>query len=410
MGIVTIGEIKPGMVLESDLYGSNGRFLMPAGAVVDDKHIRVFKIWGVTEIEVKGDGVDGPRGEPESLDAETLARSEAHVERLFALTDPENQAVREFKKLSVLRGARMIHNEEPLPDLTAPEGPAVEPGDDKPPSIGRIMGRQSQLSSNPEIYMRIVEVLDNPRSTAAYIAEVVGKDTGVSAKLLRLVNSPFYGFPTRIDSLSRAVALIGAKELTTLALGISMVNHFKGVPSNSVDMKSFWLHSVACGVLARLFANHKIGLNEERFFVAGLLHDVAKLILFKDIPERMRNVFHTAREQALCQFEAEKEVLGFDHTRLAEALLGEWKLPSPLQRMIRYHHSPRSAAGGLDSAIIHISDAMAIALMYGASGQTLVPPLRPGAWEGLELGAGVIEAVAKQADRQIHEITKVFLG
>lgn len=410
MGLVTIDDIKPGMVLESDLYGSNGRFLMPAGTVVDDKHIRVFKIWGVTEIGIKGDGAAGERGGSGGPDPEALKKSEELVERVFVLTDPENPAIQEFRKLSVLRGARLIRDGEPLPDLTPPEEVEILKGKSEPPSIQSILDRQTRLSSNPDIYMRIVEVLDNPRSTAAYIAEVVGKDTGVSARLLKLVNSPFYGFPTRIDSLTRAVALIGAKELTTLALGISIVNHFNGIPTKCVDMRSFWLHSVACGVLARLFANHKIGLNEERFFVAGLLHDVAKLIMYIEMPEHMRSACCAARKESLCQFEAEGRIIGYDHARLAESLLGEWKLPSPLQRMIRYHHSPRRTAGGLDSAILHISDAMAIAMMYGSSGQTLVPPLAQGAWEGLELGVGVIDAVAKQADRQICEITKVFLG
>jgi HD-like signal output (HDOD) protein len=257
--------------------------------------------------------------------------------------------------------------------------------------------------------MRIVEVLNNPRSSAAHIAEVVGKDAGISAKLLRLVNSPFYGFPTRIDSLSRAVALIGANDLTTLALGISVVNHFKGVPDKLVDMKSFWLHSIACGVLARLFANKKIGLNEERFFVAGLLHDIAKLVLYQDLPEHMGKVLAKARMNSSCQFEIEKESMGFDHARLAETLLSEWKLPVPLQRMIRYHHSPPSGAGGLDSAIIHLADISAIGLMYGTSGQVTVPPLNTQAWDILEFGPGTISAAARQAERQIREIIKIFM-
>jgi HD-like signal output (HDOD) protein len=395
------------MELDCDLFGSNGRFLMPEGAVIEGKHLRVFKIWGVTEIEVRDDGDDASAGARENLDPEVLARSEEKVAELFALTDHEHPAISELKKPAVMRGVSMLMNNEELPQVPKP---SADLGAEKlyPPSVKQIVDRQTRLSTYPDIYMRIVEVLENPRSSASHIADVVGKDTGISVKLLKLVNSPFYGFPTRIDSLDRAVALIGANELTTLALGISVVNHFEGVPDSVVNMKAFWLHSVACGVLARLFANRKVGLNEERFFVAGLLHDMAKLVMYKETPEYMAAALQTAHDKSICQYQAEKRILGYNHTRLGEALLGAWKLPSPLQRMIRFHHSPQGAAGGLDSAIIHVSDVMAIALMYGSSGQYLVPPLKAEAWESLELGTGAITAAARQSGRQIREIMKIF--
>jgi putative nucleotidyltransferase with HDIG domain len=408
LGILTIDEVQPGMVLAADLFGSNGRFLLPGGAVVEERHLRVFRIWGVVEVDVEDvPGAEEPGGEA-GIDPEVLARAETLEERRFRLADLSHPAVQAVFKVAVRRRARMLaKGEHTLPGDEAPEEAAYEASDVIDP--GDLVRRQSQLASYPDIYMRIVEVLNNPRSSASHIAEVVGKDASVSAKLLRLVNSPFYGFPSRIDTLSRAVALIGANELSTLALGISVVNTFKGISPELLDMREFWKHSVACGVIARILSTHKIGLTEERFFVAGLLHDIAKLVMYNEMPLAMAAGLGMTASGSMSQHEAERMVVGYDHTVVGEMLLKEWRLPPALEKMIRHHHSPSARGGVLEAAIIHIADLMTIGLFHGNSGNPLVPALDESAWNGLSLSPGVIPVAAKQAERQIREILGVFL-
>ena len=127
-----------------------------------------------------------------------------------------------------------------------------------------LVGEDTQLASLPNIFMEITDVLSDPRSSAINIANVISKDPSLSAKLLKIVNSAFYNFPSRIDTISRAVMIIGSKQLSALALGTSIIRIFQDIPSDLVNMKSFWEHSLACGIGARMIASYKNIHNTEQ--------------------------------------------------------------------------------------------------------------------------------------------------
>ena len=165
-----------------------------------------------------------------------------------------------------------------------------------------------------------------------------------------------YGFPQTIDSVSRAVALVGAKELSTLALGISAINYFHDIPAELVDMKTFWRHSITCGIFAKLLAGTQTGLAPERFFIAGLLHDVGRLIMFKKLPYASTEAMLFARENSIPLVEAERSIMEFCHTDISEPLLASWKFPEGLSNMINFHHNPMEFPNPLEPAIIHIAE------------------------------------------------------
>ena len=163
-----------------------------------------------------------------------------------------------------------------------------------------------KLTSLPDVFVRVNEVLGDPLSTSQEAAEAIGMDTGLSAKLLRLVNSAFYGFPVKVDTLSRAVTIVGSRQLTTLALGLSVLAMFKDLPGDLVDMRSFWKHSIGCGVIASSLAEPGIGGEVERLFVAGLLHDVGRLVLYRSLPRHLALVLATARSKERLLRETER--------------------------------------------------------------------------------------------------------
>lgn len=237
---------------------------------------------------------------------------------------------------------------------------------------------------------------------------MVSTDIGLSGKLLKLVNSPFYGLATHVDSIARAIAMVGMKELSTLALGISTINFFKDIPPELIDMKVFWKHSLSCGVFGKLLAG-KMGLKSERFFTAGLLHDAGRLIIFKNMPYASVQALLFARRSMIPMVEAEKEVLGYDHTEVGRLLLASWKFPDSLVELIAHHHSSYSATDPREAAVIQLADNLANAAEISSGGMFVLPGMAEGAWERLGLKPEDLNAIFETHDRHINEIAKAFL-
>jgi len=417
MGLLSVDQLKPGMILEKNLLAFNGRFLLPKGAVLTEGHIRTMKVWGVVEADIEGEvgaGADEPMV-PE-IPGEILRQAESSVKALFA-RPPLRSPMKGIYVLALERTAAALTEGRngaagEQPDNGFPRGK-------KKGTAGKIKGsltppdlvsRELRLASLPDVYYRIMEVINSARSSASHIAETVSRDTSLLARLLKLVNSAFYGFPSKIETVSRAVAVIGTKELSTLALGITAVQYFNDIPPEYVDMKNFWRHSVACGVYARLLASEKAGVSEERLFVGGLLHDLGKLVLYRQIPFLAREAMELSAEKRIPICEAEREVLGFDHAQVGALLLKEWKIPAPLETAVRFHHGSAGFPSALEPSLLNVADTLAIAMGMGKSGSSVVAEIEPAAWEAAGLSGGVFQPVVRQGDRQIDDITAAFLG
>lgn len=223
-----------------------------------------------------------------------------------------------------------------------------------------LVAKNLKLVSLPEICIQVQEMADSPHSTAESIGEVISTDTALSARLLKIVNSAFYGMPSRIDTISRAVNLLGMRELKNLTFAASAAEVFSDIPPDLVDMAGFWQHSIYTGLVARQLAQDCHVLHAERLFTAGLLHDVGRLLIYIKLPEQaaQAEIMRQESERHLCDIE--DELLGFDHTEVGYALLTEWKLPPNLCATIRYHHRPQDAHDAhLESALLHIADIVA---------------------------------------------------
>lgn len=414
MGTVHVDDLKAGMTLAKPVVAPNGRFLLPEGAILKDKNIQVFKIWGVIEVDVVGH--DQERIEEQSIarfNPESLRLAEAHLAVRFPQNFAASHFLAETHRLCLLRLAEHLAEGRPLPEAPPlPEALSQETRDTwgGKPSLQELVEGEVQLASFPDVYFRIQEVLEDARSSASHIADVVSEDTSLTAKLLKLVNSSFYGFPSRIESISRAVALIGTNELSTLALGISVVHCFRNIPPSVFDMKSFWQHSVACGVFSRILAREKSGLSEERLFVVGLLHDVGRLVLARRRPRQLAQAIALSRKERMPLFEAEREVFDFDHTQVGGLLLRNWKIPGALETLVRFHHAPLSAHPAAEAAVVNVADALAISLAIGGSGSFYVPFTNDEIWGTLQLAPSILAPTIAQAERQIKEIADLFLG
>ena len=267
-----------------------------------------------------------------------------------------------------------------------------------------------ELASLPAVVMRAMELLNNPNTSASDIGEIIAEDPALSVRLLKIVNSAFYGFPSRIDTISRAITIIGTLELTDLILGSSAIRVFAKLPNQLVDMEKFWEHSLYAGVVARVLARYLRAPNTERCFVMGLLHDIGSLVLYRQEPDRSRQAMEAAIGQSQPLHLAERQVFGFDHGDVGAALMHAWNLPDSFVEIARHHHAPATAERyRLETATIHLADVITGMAHSTGSETEQVAPLEPGAWELTGLSVDIMEPVIAEADAQFEEARAAIL-
>ena len=340
MALVPIDQLEIGMELSDDVRDATARLLLSKGLCIEARHIRLLKMWGVFEIQVQGP--DPSRQAPAApADPERLAAVESAVSRLFSNLDRKHPAVKEILRLSVAH--RMTREPDPI-DSNEPR--AVKPGKTVPAAANPLTALERidiQLPEVPSLVFELNEIIADPLSSAADIAELVQHSPSLAAMLLKIVNSAFYGFRSKIDTISRAVVIIGSKEVSNLALGITIMERFKDIPAELLDVSSFMLHSLACGVVARILAAHGHLAATEQLFVSGMLHDIGRLVLCKYFPEIARSALIGARHSGQSLLKTELDAAGCTHTRIGRALIQKWKLPCALESNVHYHHNPSGA-------------------------------------------------------------------
>ncbi len=417
MGKVNIDALKPGMVLAEDLIHSNGRLLLGKGTVLDPTNLRVLKIWGVVSAEIEGVSNDFRPPNLDEIDPAVLGAAKKFTQDRFSLADPDHPFLRALFDICTLRQAQQMAlegtRENDRATAERERGPISEAKSIRHSARSKrdlfsLAEEDLTLASLPNIVTEINRVIGDPRSSAIHVANVISNDPNLSAKLLKIVNSAFYSFPSKIDTISRAVMIVGSKQLSTLALGTSVINIFQVIPADLVDMKSFWKHSIACGISARMIAGYKNVANTERLFVAGLLHDIGRLLIYKHLPGEGREILLQAKGANCLLRSAELEILGFDHTQIGGLLLKKWKLPLMLEQAVGNHHQPSESQYPLEATVVYIADILINALRIGTSGERFVPPILPEVWIELGLPIEIFTNMVPLIDRQIEEVTRNF--
>ncbi|OOZ39359.1 hypothetical protein BOW53_11935 [Solemya pervernicosa gill symbiont] len=273
-----------------------------------------------------------------------------------------------------------------------------------------LVKRTRQISSLPVIYRRLDEAINDPYSDLMSVANILSEDAALSARLLRVANSAMFSFPAAVDTISRAITIIGTKQLRDLVLATSVIDMFEGVPEEYVNMDSFWRHSIATGISARVVAAYRRESNVERFYVVGLLHDIGRLVMYLQIPVLANEAIQYSMTNGLPLYRAERELIGFDHTDVGHSLLKAWNLPESLQEAVGNHHTPmRSSRYPEDTAVVHFSDIIANAFQMGSSGEHTVPPLDNGAWEKSGIQPSLLPTVVERIESQYQDAVEIFL-
>ncbi len=215
------------------------------------------------------------------------------------------------------------------------------------------------LPTLPIIVSRVLEVADDSGSSANELADIVSRDMSVSAKVLNLANSAFYGFSRRITTIPQAVVVLGFDTVRSLALSVSVFETLKQSEGDvSFDREAFWIHSIGCGTAARLIAKGLRFRDTGTFFVAGLLHDLGKVILDTYFNELYQEVVEEMVEEERSALDAETDILDIDHAEVGGWLAARWKFPEVLVAPIANHHNPMAAEDALfkETLIVHLAN------------------------------------------------------
>ncbi len=221
-----------------------------------------------------------------------------------------------------------------------------------------IAGKTIEIATLPEVTMRIIEVVQDPRSTAHDLHKIVSHDPALSARVLRVVNSAFYGLPGQIGSIDRAIMLLGLNAVKNIAIAASLTKMFnQEVPCDDFSGKDLWTHSVAVGASNKLITA-AIGLAlPDEAFLAGLIHDLGLVALMQCFNDKIPEIVNLVRSGVPFRT-AEEKVIGADHQQIGMALAAKWKFPRSFQYVTGYHHNPQDLAkeNRLLAVVTHISD------------------------------------------------------
>ncbi len=237
-----------------------------------------------------------------------------------------------------------------------------------PPEIQKAVARLTELGSLPEVTARIVEVIEDPRATARQVHDVVRADPALAAKILKIVNSSFYGLPSQIASLERAIVMLGLSALKNLALAASLLKLMKTEDlGGGFKARDLWKHCVAVAVAARQIAQAGRAAPADEAFLAGLMHDLGLIIGQQLFPAKIAEVVTrcAATPQSFCA--CETTMIGADHGTLGAALAAKWKFPVGLRNAIGYHHDPAALQPEHQrlATVIYVADSMASAGEFG---------------------------------------------
>lgn len=277
-------------------------------------------------------------------------------------------------------------------------------------NLDLLVNEVHKLVSLPDVYYRLEALIEDPTSSLDDFARALSAEPDICARLLSLANSAFYSFPSSIESISKAIQIIGIRQIRELVLATSILTVFSQAPLGMVNMQMFWQHSVAVGVFAKSVGQYCHQSQPERFYIAGLLHDIGRLIFYLKLPGLMHDLLiqRESREELL--YVLEHRNLGYTHAEAGGRLLRKWRVPESIYEPVSCHHDPQASDEFANvTAAVHVADAWVNKHRVGSSGERFELNINPEALKLLNIESYELDEVWDLAIDDINEVLNRFL-
>lgn len=265
------------------------------------------------------------------------------------------------------------------------------------------------LPSLPAVVMDLLGDLDMERVDISVLAKKVSLDPALTAKTLRLANSPAFGLQVKVATIQQAITFLGFQTMRNLIAAAAVTVCFPAGRCPGFSNRVFWRHASASAACARALAR-RIRFNPDIAFTAGLLHDIGRLVLATSQPEAYGAVLAWRRAHDCTLLEAERAVLGIDHVDAGVALAAHWQFSDTIRQAIARHHAPDTPASGMLAAIVHVADAIVHALDLAGDADEVVPPLSGQAWDAMKLNEEAYLHLFQETEQQFEEMSAILAG
>jgi len=259
----------------------------------------------------------------------------------------------------------------------------------------------TSLTTLPLSVTRIIRMLDNPEATAGEIGKEIAKDQVLAAKVLKLVNSGFYGFSKPVSTISHAMVLLGFNVVKILVLSTSVLDMM------AKSMVGLWHHSLACARTCGIIARYLDLEDPEEICVTGLLHDLGKVVVGEHMQQVFQEVLARVEERNMLFYEAEEDVMEVTHANIGGWLLEKWQLPGQLVEPIMYHHNFHASRRHSErTAVVHLADILVRAEGFGSGGDRRIPVLVPEALDTLKLKPAHLREIMDEMVNQMRDVVR----
>jgi HD-like signal output (HDOD) protein len=258
------------------------------------------------------------------------------------------------------------------------------------------------LISLPEIYLRLQQVMEEPDSSMNDVARVITLDPALTARLLRIANSALYNFPSKIETLSRAVSVLGLRQIHELVVAASVAQAFADLPNDLIDIKDFWYRSVYRGFIAKEIGAANQAKDTEGLFIRGLLLDIGHLVLYHRFPAECRRALADGAGDLAVLLRRERDLIGCDAVALGGALTRSWRLPAGMIASFDHLMQPGQAGEqAANVAIVHLAARFAHGVDTGLPPEEVLAHVHPRVWELLEVTPERTRELVEQASEDV---------
>ncbi|NMG33308.1 HDOD domain-containing protein [Azoarcus sp. TTM-91] len=276
-------------------------------------------------------------------------------------------------------------------------------------SAQELVSHVEALASLPTVYQRIREQLDSPDGSVIEVARLVSADPALTVRLLRLVNSALYGYGGQVDTVNRAVQILGLQQVHDLVLAMSVSAVFSGIQPERMEMGRFWRGSVMCALAARTIAQGCGLPSAERLFVIGLLADLGHLVMYQTVPALAAEAQNSADRGEEALHMAEQRIVGCDYAEVGATLMDHWRLPPLFAEVVGAQIVPRLGGDhSFDAAILHVASALVQADRRGEASSAAAERIAPSVWSQLNMSPESLSRIREEAELNLAAYVSLF--